>query len=58
MKRRDLIRELVSFGCYLKQHGSNHDIYANPLNRKKASVPRHTDIKENLCVLIKKQLGL
>ena len=58
MKRRDLIRELVAEGCYLKRHGKRHDIYINPKNGRKAPVPRHPEIKESLCELIKRQLGL
>lgn len=58
MKRRDLIRELVEEGCYLKRHGKRHDIYINPKNGKKAPIPRHPEIKESLCELIERQLGL
>ena len=58
MKRREFIRELVRYGCYLKRHGGNHDIYANPRNGKSAPVPRHAEIKDGLCELIRKQLGL
>ncbi|MGA8848473.1 MAG: type II toxin-antitoxin system HicA family toxin [Dehalococcoidia bacterium] len=58
MKRRDLIRELVEEGCYLRRHGRRHDIYINPKNGKKAPIPRHSEIKESLCELIKRQLGL
>jgi len=58
VKRHDLIRELVAEGCYLKRHGRKHDIYINPKNGKKAPIPRHPEIKESLCELIKKQLGL
>ncbi|HXG92756.1 MAG TPA: type II toxin-antitoxin system HicA family toxin [Blastocatellia bacterium] len=58
MKRRAFIRELVNAGCYLKRHGSDHDIYANPKNGKKAPVPRHAEIKDSLCDLIRRQLGL
>ena len=58
MKRRKLIKELVNAGCYLKRHGNKHDIYVNPQNGRKAPVPRHSEIKESLCELIKKQLGL
>lgn len=58
MKRRDLIRELVNAGCYLKRHGSSHDIYVNPNNGKKTPVPRHSEIKESLASLIRRQLGL
>jgi len=58
VKRRELIRELENAGCYLKRHGSNHDIYANPRNGKTAPVPRHSEIKDTLCEFIRRQLGL
>ncbi|MBE7547282.1 hypothetical protein KsCSTR_33900 [Candidatus Kuenenia stuttgartiensis] len=58
MNRCDFVRELVDAGCYLKRHGGKHDIYINPKNGKQSPVPRHSEIKESLCVLIKKQLGL
>lgn len=58
MKRRDIIRELVDSGCYLYRHGKKHDIYVNPKNGKKAPVPRHSEIRNSLCELIRKQLGL
>ncbi len=58
MKRRDFIRELVDAGCYLKRHGGKHDIYINRENGKQSPVPRHPEIKESLCALIRKQLGL
>jgi predicted RNA binding protein YcfA (HicA-like mRNA interferase family) len=58
LKRKQFIRELVRAGCYLKRHGGNHDIYENPKNGKKAPIPRHSEIKESLCELIRKQLGM
>ena len=58
MKRKEFIKELVKAGCYLKRHGSRHDIYINPKNGRKAPVPRHAEIKNTLVELIKKQLGL
>jgi len=58
LKRHELIRLLADKGCFLKRHGSNHDIFVNPKNGKKAPVPRHPEIKESLCRLIMKQLGL
>ncbi len=57
MKRAQFIRELIETGCYLKRHGKKHDIYANPRTGKQAPVPRHAEIKESLCDLIRKQLG-
>jgi len=58
VRRRELIRELVEAGCYVQRHGKKHDIYANPRTGKKAPVPRHSDVKESLCELIRRQLGL
>ncbi|MCP4701697.1 MAG: type II toxin-antitoxin system HicA family toxin [Gammaproteobacteria bacterium] len=52
------MRELAGAGCYLKRHGKKHNIYINPANGKQAPVPRHPDIKETLCLLIRKQLDI
>jgi len=58
LKRGDLVRELVAAGCRLDRHGGRHDVYLNPRNGRKAPVPRHQEIPESLCRLIRKQLGL
>lgn len=58
MKRREAIRELIQAGCYLKHHGANHDVYANPKTGRRVPIPRHQEIKNTLCELIRRQLGL
>jgi predicted RNA binding protein YcfA (HicA-like mRNA interferase family) len=58
VKRHEFIRELVDKGCYLCRHGKKHDIYQNPKTGRKAPVPRHTEIKNTLCKLIRKQLSV
>ncbi len=58
MKRQEFIRELERAGCVLHRHGAKHDMYQNLANGKKAPVPRHTEIKNSLCRLIRKQLDL
>lgn len=58
MNRRELIRELTRHGCHLDRHGKRHDLYVNPQNGRRAPVPRHTEIKNSLCELIRRQLGL
>jgi len=58
MKRKTFIKELIKSGCYLKRHGANHDIYCNQLNGRIAPIPRHPELKESLCRLIKIQLGM
>ena len=54
MKRTQFIRELTDAGCELKRHGKKHDIYTNPQSGMKAPVPRHTELKDTLCELIRK----
>ena len=56
MKRKALIKLLEAAGCELIRHGANHDIYFNPANNKKTSVPRHTEIADTLARMIQKQL--
>ncbi|MGA2401821.1 MAG: type II toxin-antitoxin system HicA family toxin [Syntrophobacteraceae bacterium] len=58
MNRQTFIRELVQAGCFLKRHGGRHDIYMNPKTGKKAPVPRHSELKDSLCDLIRKQLEI
>ncbi|MCA9438967.1 MAG: type II toxin-antitoxin system HicA family toxin [Candidatus Omnitrophica bacterium] len=58
MKRRAFIRDLVKHGCFLKRHGARHDLYQNSRNGKKAPVPRHAEIGEDLCREIRKQLEI
>lgn len=58
MKRTAFLRELAQKGCLLHRHGGGHDLYLNPANGKKAPVPRHNELKDSLCRLIRKQLEL
>jgi predicted RNA binding protein YcfA (HicA-like mRNA interferase family) len=58
VKRGNFIRELVNAGCYLSRNGKSHDLYVNPPNGIQAPVPRHLELKDSLCLLIKKQLGI
>jgi len=58
VRHAESIRFLLARRCYLKRHGSPHDIYANPATGRQASVPRHKELKESLVRLIEKRLGL
>jgi len=58
LKRKDFIRYLVKHGCFLVRHGKKHDVYQNPFNGKKATIPRHTELKDSLCELIKTQMKI
>lgn len=52
MKRRDLIRHLLRYGCYLDREGAKHSIYRNPANGRCVAVPRHREIKETTARMI------
>lgn len=56
MKRRDLERKLRHAGCFLKREGGAHSIWINPKTGITETVPRHTEIKENLAKKILKSL--
>ncbi|RLA07823.1 MAG: addiction module toxin, HicA family [Gammaproteobacteria bacterium] len=58
MKRNIFLKELHSKGCVLKRHGGRHDIYINTKSFKQSPIPRHPEIKNLLCKLIRKQLGI
>jgi hypothetical protein len=58
VKRAAFLRELAQKGCVLHRHGSRHDLFLNPANGKKAPLPRHNEIRDSLCRLIRKQLDL
>lgn len=58
MKLRDLERHLREQGCVLLREGGTHTVWHNPSNRKMASVPRHSEIKEGTVGSICKQLEI
>lgn len=59
MKRRDLIRYLAGYGCYLQSEGAKHSRFVNLADaRKKATVPRHRELDDFLVRLICRQLGI
>jgi hypothetical protein len=58
LKRGEFLRELAERGCRLERHGKKHDLYVNPRTGRRAPIPRHHEIKNSLCRLIRKQLGI
>jgi predicted RNA binding protein YcfA (HicA-like mRNA interferase family) len=58
MKRNKLVKYLETNGCTFAREGGNHTLYKNISNGKASTVPRHSDIKENLCRKICKDLGI
>ena len=58
MKRRDIIRHLLSKGCVFIREGAKHSVFFNSVIRKTSTVPRHNDIDDNLAKKICKDLGI
>jgi mRNA interferase HicA len=57
VKRRALVRHLEQNGCRLLREGGNHSIFAGPSGRT-STVPRHTEINDDLAKKICKDLGI
>ncbi|MCX6004181.1 MAG: type II toxin-antitoxin system HicA family toxin [Chloroflexi bacterium] len=58
MKRRDLIKYLTGKGCTLHREGAKHSVFINSINRKSATVPRHTEIDFTLVRRICRELRI
>ena len=49
MKRNKFIKYLEDHDCYKLREGAKHTLYKNSKSGDISTVPRHPDIKENLC---------
>ncbi len=58
MKRQELIRHLQQHGCKLLREGARHSWWHNPDKNKRSSVPRHTEVHDNLARKLCKDLGI
>ena len=58
MKRRALLRHLEEHGCELLREGANHSVYVNRAGHRTSTVPRHTEVNDDLAKKICKDLGI
>jgi len=58
MKRKEFLNYLRSQGCEFLREGKRHSWWWNPSNNKRSSIPRHTEINDNLARKICKDLGI
>jgi predicted RNA binding protein YcfA (HicA-like mRNA interferase family) len=58
VKRRALVRHLETHGCELLRDGGSHSIYVNRAAGKTSTVPRHSEINEDLARKICRDLGV
>ena len=58
MKRTEFLKYLRVQGCEFIREGSRHSWWGNPSQNKRSSVPRHTEIDNDLARKICKDLGI
>ena len=58
MKRRFLIGYIKNMGCELLREGGKHSVYVNRSKKKVTTIPRHSEIDENLAKRILKDLEI
>jgi hypothetical protein len=58
MKRRDLLRHLLSEGGVLLREGGSQSIVLHVASGRQTPVPRHREIPEPLVRVICRQLGV
>lgn len=58
MKRAELLKHLRDNGCVFIREGGRHSWWGNPVQGKRSSIPRHTEINDQLAKKICKDLGI
>lgn len=58
MKRRVFLKHLKAHSCELYGEGAKHSKFENTITGKKTTIPRHTEIDDELARDICKQLGI
>lgn len=58
MKRTELLKHLREHGCVFIREGGSHSWWGNPVLNLRSSVPRHTEVNDNLARKICKDLGI
>lgn len=58
MKRRQLLDHLHQHGCVVHNDKGPHTSYRNTATGKKTTVPRHSEIDDDLAKDICKQFGI
>jgi mRNA interferase HicA len=58
MKKNDLLKHLRDHGCEFIREGGRHSWWGNPSQNKRSSIPRHTEINDDLVKKICKDFGI
>ncbi len=58
MKRKQLVKHLRKNGCVFIREDGNHSWWGNPDQHLRSSVPRHSEVNDQLVRKICKDLGI
>ena len=58
VKKVNLLRHLTLHGCQLLREGRSHSVWVNPTNGARETVPRHSELKDQLARHICRRLGI
>jgi mRNA interferase HicA len=58
VKRRALLQHLKRHGCEFLREGTRHTVYVNRDAGRSTTVPRHSEITNNMARKICKDLGI
>lgn len=58
MKRKDLVRHLISKGCVLGREGGKYSVFVNPASNKEVPVTRHNEVADFAVRKICRDLGI
>lgn len=58
MKRKELIKHLAKYDCYLFREGGKHSVFVNRKTGKTSTVPRHREIFDHLARKICRDLEI
>jgi predicted RNA binding protein YcfA (HicA-like mRNA interferase family) len=58
VKRRALLDHLKTHGCEFLREGGRHTIYMNRVAGRSSTIPRHSEITNNLARKICRDLGV
>lgn len=58
MKRKDLVKHILSQGCELSREGGKYSVFVNPATKKEVPLTRHPEIPDFSVKKICRDLGI
>lgn len=58
MKRKDLVKYILSKGCVLSREGGKYSVFSNPATKKEIPLTRHPEVPDFSARKICRELGI